>query len=211
MESRKISDNSIWTAVATAAILWFIMFSPWTAPLVNFWYTMTAAAIILTTLATCFCREWIKDIRLNNTQITLGITIATILWGVFWIGDKVSQWIFSFARPQVDMIYSIKSGTSPILVGILLIAIIGPAEEIFWRGYVQRSLTKRWNANIGFIVTLALYTLIHIWSMNFMLVMAALVVGGCWGLLYRLKPQWLTALVISHAVWDACAFVVFPF
>lgn len=211
MESRKISDNRIWTAVATAAILWFIMFSPWTAPLVNFWYTMTAAAIILTTLATCFCREWIKDIRLNNTQITLGITIATILWGVFWIGDKVSQWIFSFARPQVDMIYSIKSGTSPILVGILLIAIIGPAEEIFWRGYVQRSLTKRWNANIGFIVTLALYTLIHIWSMNFMLVMAALVVGGCWGLLYRLKPQWLTALVISHAVWDACAFVVFPF
>ncbi len=211
MESRKISDNSIWTAVATAAILWFIMFSPWTAPLVNFWYTMTAAAIILTTLATCFCREWIKDIRLNNTQITLGITIATVLWGVFWIGDKVSQWIFSFARPQVDMIYSIKSGTSPILVGILLIAIIGPAEEIFWRGYVQRSLTKRWNANIGFIVTLALYTLIHIWSMNFMLVMAALVVGGCWGLLYRLKPQWLTALVISHAVWDACAFVVFPF
>ncbi len=211
MESRKISDNCIWTAVATAAILWFIMFSPWTAPLVNFWYTMTAAAIILTTLATCFCREWIKDIRLNNTQITLGITIATVLWGVFWIGDKVSQWIFSFARPQVDMIYSIKSGTSPILVGILLIAIIGPAEEIFWRGYVQRSLTKRWNANIGFIVTLALYTLIHIWSMNFMLVMAALVVGGCWGLLYRLKPQWLTALVISHAVWDACAFVVFPF
>lgn len=211
MESRKISDNSIWTAVATAAILWFIMFSPWTAPLVNFWYTMTAAAIILTTLATCFCREWIKDIRLNNTQITLGITIATVLWGVFWIGDKVSQWIFSFARPQVDMIYSIKSGTSPILVGILLIAIIGPAEEIFWRGYVQRSLTKRWNANIGFIVTLALYTLIHIWSMNFMLVMAALIVGGCWGLLYRLKPQWLTALVISHAVWDACAFVVFPF
>ncbi len=211
MESRKISDNRIWTAVATAAILWFIMFSPWTAPLVNFWYTMTAAAIILTTLATCFCHEWIKDIRLNNTQITLGITIATVLWGVFWIGDKVSQWIFSFARPQVDMIYSIKSGTSPILVGILLIAIIGPAEEIFWRGYVQRSLTKRWNANIGFIVTLALYTLIHIWSMNFMLVMAALVVGGCWGLLYRLKPQWLTALVISHAVWDACAFVVFPF
>lgn len=211
METRKNSDNRIWIAVITAAILWFIMFSPWTAPMVNFWYTMTASAIILTTLATCFCREWTKDIHLTATQITLGITIAAMLWGVFWTGDKVSQWIFNFARPQVDMIYSMKNGTSPILVGILLLTIIGPAEEIFWRGYVQRSLTKRWNANTGFIVTLALYTLIHIWSMNFMLIMAALVVGGCWGLLYRLKPQWLTALIISHAVWDTCAFVVFPF
>ena len=43
-----------------------------------------------------------------------------------------------------------------------------------------------------------------------MLVMAALVAGFVWGLLYRLRPDWLPALIISHAVWDACVFVVFP-
>lgn len=211
MKSTKITDQRLWIAIATATILWFIMFSPWTAPKVNFWYTMTASAIILTTLAACFCREWIKEIRFTPSQVFIGLALAAVLWMVFWTGDKVSQWLFSFARPQVDLIYGMKTGTSPILIGALLVAIIGPAEEIYWRGYVQRRLTERWNANIGFIATLALYTMIHVWSMNFMLVMAALVVGACWGLLYRLKPQWLTALVISHAVWDTCAFVLFPF
>ncbi len=211
MASTESKYQHLWIAVITAAILWFVMFSPWTAPHINFWYTMTASAIILTTLATCFCREWFKDIKFTPTQIGLGLGIAAVLWCAFWIGDKVSQWMFCFARPQVDIIYGMKTGTSPVVIGILLICIIGPAEEIFWRGYVQRRLSQRWNANIGFVTTLALYTIIHIWSMNFMLVMAALVVGACWGLLYRLRPQWLTALVVSHAVWDACAFVFFPF
>ena len=149
--------------------------------------------------------------RPTASQLVLGLVIALVLWCVFWVGDKVSQLLFSFARPQVDMIYGMKSGTASALIGVLLLLVIGPAEEIFWRGYVQRRLSQRWNVNVGFVVTLALYTLIHVWSFNFMLLMAALVVGAFWGLLYRLRPQWLTALVISHAVWDACAFVFFPF
>ena len=63
---------------------------------------------------------------------------------------------------------------------------------------------------MGFALTLIIYALVHIWSLNFMLVMAALVAGFVWGLLYRLRPDWLPALIISHAVWDACVFVVFP-
>ena len=211
MESAKINDSRVWIAVAVAAVLWFVMFSPWTAPMVNFWYAMTASAVILVILSTCFFRQWLADIRPTASQLALGLVIALVLWCVFWVGDKVSQLLFSFARPQVDMIYGMKSGTASALIGVLLLLVIGPAEEIFWRGYVQRRLSQRWNDNVGFVVTLALYTLIHVWSFNFMLLMAALVVGAFWGLLYRLRPQWLTALVISHAVWDACAFVFFPF
>jgi len=40
--------------------------------------------------------------------------------------------------------------------------------------------------------------------------MAALVVGGIWGLAYRLYPHKLGALIVSHAVWDVAVFVVFP-
>ena len=43
-----------------------------------------------------------------------------------------------------------------------------------------------------------------------LLIMAAAVAGGVWGLLYWLKPDWLPALVVSHALWDAAVFVVFP-
>lgn len=211
MKSDKIITVRLWGLIAVAAGLWFVMFSPWTAPHINFWYTMTTSAVVLTTLATLSCRECVTTLRFTPGQIVAGVAIAAVLWGVFWVGDKVSQLLFSFARPQVDMIYGMKSGTASALIGALLLLVIGPAEEIFWRGYVQRRLSQRWNVNVGFVVTLALYTLIHVWSFNFMLLMAALVVGAFWGLLYRLRPQWLTALVISHAVWDACAFVLFPF
>ena len=139
-----------------------------------------------------------------------GILIAAVLWGVFWLGDKVSSFLFGFARPQVDMIYGIKGGTSPWLLSALLLLLIGPAEELFWRGYVQNTLSSRWNPDTGAALTLAAYTLVHVPSMNFMLVMASLTAGAVWGLLYRFFPERLWALVISHALWDAAVFVWFP-
>jgi membrane protease YdiL (CAAX protease family) len=111
----------------------------------------------------------------------------------------------------VELIYGIKGGTSPTVIGLLLLFIIGPGEEIFWRGYIQRRLSARFSPNTGFLLATAAYTLIHVASLNFMLIMAAMVGGIAWGGLYRLMPQHFTAIVISHALWDAAAFVWLPF
>ena len=196
-----------------AAGLWFYMFSPWTAGLTNFWYTMTASALILILMAWSLGRDSqfsIFNFQFSSRQLLLGIALAAALWGVFWVGDKLSSLMFGFARGQVDSIYGMKTGIQPWIIALLLLFIIGPAEELFWRGFVQQQLSSHWGENWGFVVTTAIYTLIHLWSFNFMLIMAALVCGIVWGGLYRLQPKWLPALVVSHAVWDACVFVVFP-
>ena len=197
--------------VILAAVLWFIMFSPWTAPHVNFWLTMTCAGIILSSYAVWADRNLpAYKIHLGWKDLGLGILIAVVLWGVFWTGDKLSQLMFGFARGQVDLIYAMRDGENPAVISLLLLLIIGPAEEFFWRGYLQRNLSEKWNPNIGFIVTLLLYTMIHLPKMNFMLIMAAMVAGAIWGLLYRFFPERLGALIISHALWDAAVFVWFP-
>ena len=206
-------------AAAVAALLWFLMFSPWTAQHLPFWPSMAISSCILLTLSWLLFPRWCEGFRLAFAQVCLGIAIAAVLWGVFWVGDRLSSMWFSFARPQVDSIYALKSGASRWWLAAQLLLLTGPAEEIFWRGCLQRaigqslaasgrkeSLARLWAA----LITLAVYTLIHIWSFNFMLIMAALVAGGIWGLLYYLKPQWLPALVVSHALWDAAVFVVFP-
>ena len=136
--------------------------------------------------------------------------MAAVLWGVFWTGDKVSAMLFDFARPQVDAIYGIKQGASPWLLSVLMVALIGPAEEIYWRGYVQRTLSARLGANAGYAVATLCYALVHAGSCNFMLAMAALVAGVVWGGLYRLFPERFSAIVVSHALWDAAVFVWFP-
>lgn len=207
---QKMDGAKVTVAIAVAAVLWFVMFSPWTSPHVNFWIAMGCSAVVLTTMASCFCPAIWKSGRFRISDIAYGLGIAAVLWAIFWVGDKASSAILGFARPQVDMIYGIKGGTSPWLLSVLLLFLIGPAEEMFWRGYVQRTLSALWNADTGAAVTLAAYTLVHLPSGNFMLVAAAFTAGAVWGLLYRLFPDRLWAIVISHAVWDAAVFVWFP-
>ena len=202
-------------ALAVAALLWFYMFSPWTAGLTNFWLTMTASAVILTSLALLFSPEKLTRVEKPLWQVLAGVLIALLLWGVFWTGDKVSSWLFDFARPEVDSIYSMKTGLPTAVIAALLLLVIGPAEEFFWRGYVQRTMGKLFEGrkspqDKAFVVTAVIYALVHVWSLNFMLVMAALVAGVVWGLLYRLRPQMLPALIVSHALWDALVFVWMP-
>lgn len=203
-------------AIGTAALLWFYMFSPWTDGWPNFWVVMSCSAVILTTLGLSFTpdRKELLKIEKPALQVLAGIVIAFALWGIFWIGDKVSSWMFAFARPEVDSVYAMKNGLPTWLIAVLLLCLIGPAEELFWRGYVQRTMGRILGGknpeDKAFILTAVIYALVHIWSFNFMLVMAALVAGLVWGLIYRLRPQALPALIISHALWDALVFVLLP-
>ena len=203
-------------AITTAALLWFYMFSPWTCGWPNFWIVMTFSAVILTTLGLTFTTDRKDLLKIGRplVQVLAGIAIAFALWGIFWIGDKVSAWMFAFARPEVDSVYAMKEGLPAWLIAVLLLCLIGPAEELFWRGYVQRTMCRIFGGkrpeDKAFILTAVIYALVHIWSFNFMLVMAALVAGLVWGLIYRLRPQALPALIVSHALWDALVFILLP-
>lgn len=171
---------------------------------------MTGSALILFTAVNFVFPEWKKQIHCSVPDIIWGIAIATALWVIFWIGDKVSAWMFDFARPQVDTIYGMKTGESGWLLSVLLLFIIGPAEEIFWRGYVQNRLSRKIGGDKGFLIATACYTLVHIGSLNFMLIMASMVAGMTWGLIYRFFPQRFAAIILSHALWDAAVFIWFP-
>jgi uncharacterized protein len=196
--------------ILLAAVLWTLMFSPLTAPYLNFWWMMTGSAATLSLLAALFNKGWRNSLKVDFTNVAIGVAVAALLWSIFWVGDKLSSLLFNFAGQQVDLIYAMKSGESPWLLSLLMIFIIGPAEEFFWRGYVQRAFSERWNPNIGFAVATLLYTLVHVGSCNFMLIMAALTAGVVWGLFYRLFPSKFAAIIISHALWDAAVFIWFP-
>ena len=203
-------------AILAAALLWFYLFSPWTHGAPNFWIVMSFSAVALMSLGLGFTPDRKELLKVERPVIQLigGIILAFALWGVFWVGDKASAWLFDFARPLVENVYSMKAGLPQWLIGLLLVFLIGPAEELFWRGYVQRTMTRLFGgkhpADLAFLVTAAIYALVHIWSFNFMLVMAALVAGVVWGFIYRLCPKALPALVVSHALWDVLVFIILP-
>ena len=196
--------------VLLAFALWFFLFSPWTKGMVNFWIAISLASLVLSIIALSRRKQIISELNINWQSIVAGIFIAAALWGVFWIGDKVTSMMFDFEKSQVASIYSMRDGHSKWLIAMLLLLIMGPAEEIFWRGYLQKTLQTIINPNAGFVTGVVLYALAHLWSFNFMLIMAALVAGSVWGAIYRFLPKSLPALIISHSLWDVMVFVVFP-
>ena len=90
-----------------------------------------------------------------------------------------------------------------------LAAVIGPAEELYWRGLVQEELTRRLGPVRGAAAAAAIYGGAHVATGNPTLVGAATVAGGAWSALAALGVP-MPALVVSHVVWDIWIFLVRP-
>jgi len=203
--------SSLLLPIIVAVGLWFIMFSPWTAPYLNFWLSMLFSASVLLVMSFCLGKDWKAQFSVNVHAVLTGIFSAILLWGIFYIGNFFSNLLFDFARPQVHNIYGLRDGNSHSLIALELLFIIGPAETVFWQGLVQRKMMDATGAWKGFVITTLIYALAHVWAFNFILLMAALVCGAFWGLMYMtLKPRNLVPLLISHAVWDVMVFILFP-
>jgi membrane protease YdiL (CAAX protease family) len=202
--------KSGWLLVAIAAIFWFILFSPWTSDAVPFWWGMFFAAGCLAIAALIIDRRDIAErYAFKPKYIAIGLASALLLYLIFLIGDKVATFILPFSRRQIESVYSTRSQASPLVIAALLLFWIGPAEEIFWRGFLQKRLMVRYGEWEGVALGSLVYAGVHIWSLNAMLFMTAFLCGLFWGALYRqYKSLWL--VIISHAVWDVIIFVILP-
>ncbi len=172
---------------------------------------MSASAGTLAAVALWLNRRVLAELfRWKPAWIVWGLGSALVLYGAFWLGDSLARSMFDFAPEQVGRIYGLRAGRSPWRIGLLLFFLIGPAEEIYWRGFLQRTLEIRLSGALsGWLVAASVYGLIHVWALNFMLFMAALLCGLFWGLLfYWTRNLWPG--MISHAVWDVMIFLLLP-
>jgi hypothetical protein len=195
---------------ALATFFWFLMFSPWTAPHLNFWLVMAMATAVLAGLGIWFQKDRLRKIYpFKLSHVAIGLASAGILYAIFWVGNVVSTQLFHFAKPEIAGIYSTRAQASPLTIGLLLLLWVGPAEEIFWRGFVQERLYGRHGRIGGYLVASIVYAAIHVFGFNFMLFMASLICGLFWGAMYlRYRSVWPG--LISHAVWDVLIFVIIP-
>lgn len=190
---------------ATAA--WLVLFG---IKAMNFWWGMAVAAGILALWSIYFAREYrarLFDLQLKH--LLWGVLSAALLYLIFYVGNAVSTRILPFAPGQINSIYGNRAQLDPLVIGLLLFFWIGPAEEIFWRGMVQRILSQYFGANAGWLMGALIYAGVHIWAGNFVLFMAALIAGLFWGYIYkRFGSLWPG--IISHSIWDVVIFLLLP-
>lgn len=192
-----------------AAFFWWVIFGK---EAVNFWLGMSVATSTLAALSLIlggrdFRRSLLKFP--GSTTFWLGLASAVALYAVFEVGYFCSRLLFSTSPEEVSNIYTIRSKANPFVISLVLLFITSPCEEIFWRGFLQRWAVGRFGLVAGWILSTLLYAAVHIASGNWMLVMAAMVAGAFWGLLYLLTQN-LWICILSHAFWTVLIFILIP-
>jgi membrane protease YdiL (CAAX protease family) len=206
--------RTTWAITLIAGVLFTPLFMTQGLGRFDFWWWMSTNLTILLVLVIIFDRHWWSEIRIDIKHRTLskvgfGVLSALFLYIVFYVGNIVSRQIFSFAQSGIENVYAFKSGVSPFRIAVLMILLIGPGEELFWRGFLQRRLQMEQGRWRGFIIATSIYTLVHLASGNAMLILAAGLCGLFWGFLYVQKGSILLNIV-SHTVWDVAIFLLFP-
>jgi membrane protease YdiL (CAAX protease family) len=199
--------NNIFAAITliAAAILWYILF---VIKPINFWIEMGISILIL--VAAAFTIGGIPKLeRITLRHIIIGVISAGVLYLIFFVGNIISGYLFPFKDAQILSVYSNKSQGNLFLISLALLFIIGPGEEIYWRGFIQKTFSKTLGENKGYFLAALLYAGVHITTGNFMLIIAALVCGLFWGWIYK-KEKSLVPVIISHALWDVTIFVLLP-
>ncbi|GFZ33826.1 abortive infection protein [Clostridium zeae] len=208
MGELKRNEKLAISSLVVVPLLWFVIFvvKPF-----NFWGEMSIAILFLGSIAVVADRKLLSQSlkKLTLRNILVGIGSAIILYFIFYVGNIVSGYLFPFKDAQITSVYSNRSQGSSVFIGFLLLFIIGPGEEIYWRGFIQNTLSKKFGENKGYIIATLLYAGVHIITFNFMLVVAALVCGVFWGWIYK-KERSIVTIIISHALWDLIIFVLFP-
>ncbi len=193
----------IWGAVLLAAVCWAFTFG-WAGG--NFWIKIGISVLLV-----CgYSLLWQKPrIPFRARSLLWGLLSAAALYAIFFAGNFLAPLILPGAPHEVGGIYSLGAGTGKWRVFLLLLLVTGPGEEIFWRGFLQGRLMKKYGALPGYMTATLVYAGVHVFSFNLMLVFAALIAGAFWGALYLWKKD-LLIQIVSHSVWSAVIFAVLP-
>ncbi len=150
-----------------------------------------------------------RGVRIGPGAVALGLASAAGLYGTFKVGDAFARRFVPGGDAEIRDIYTLRTLRPRSEIAARLATIIGPAEELFWRGLVQSAFMARFGRWRGAALAASAYGGVHIVTGNFTLFGAAGIAGAYWCALYAAGLP-LGALVVSHVTWDVWIFLVQP-
>ena len=174
----------------------------------RFWHRMTLTGLNLGGLALLTSRP-ARRTRVGPTEVAMGLASAAALYGTFRVGDVFARRFVPGGDAQIRDIYTLRTIRPREEIALRLATVIGPAEELFWRGLVQEALMARYGRWHGAALAAMAYGGVHVVTGNFTLFGAAGIAGAHWCALYAAGVP-LGALVVSHVTWDVWIFLIQP-
>ena len=206
-ESRVDGPGAVALAVALAAAGGAFA-ATFRGPRASFWSRMTLTGLGLGSLALMTSGP-ARRARLRWWHVPIGLASAAILYVTFQIGDRFARRFVPSGDREIREIYDLRTLRPKGEIATRLATIIGPAEELFWRGLVQSALMRRYGRWSGAALAAMAYGGVHVVSGNFTLLGAAGIAGAHWSALYAAGVP-LGALIVSHVAWDVWIFLIQP-
>jgi membrane protease YdiL (CAAX protease family) len=174
----------------------------------RFWQRMTATGATLGGLALVADAD-LRRARIRARDVALGVASAAGLYGVFRVGDRAARRIMPKGSEEIDEVYALRALRPRGEIAARLALVIGPAEELFWRGFVLRRMQRRYGRWRGAAAAAVAYGGAHVVTANATLTGAAGTAGAYWSALAAAGLP-MGSLVVSHVAWDIWIFLVQP-
>lgn len=174
----------------------------------RFWQRMTRTGLALGSLAALTDPD-LRRPRVGVRDVALGLGSAAGLYAIFQAGDRLARKVLPSGGQEIGDIYALQHLRPRAELVARLGLVIGPAEELFWRGFVQRRLARRVGRWPAAALASGSYGGAHIVTTNLTLTGAASVAGAYWSTLAALGAP-MSALIVSHVAWDIWIFLVAP-
>jgi membrane protease YdiL (CAAX protease family) len=174
----------------------------------RFWHRMTSTGLVLGTLALATERD-LRRTRVHLSDVVLGLASAGALYAIFGVGDRMARRLVPGGGEQIEEMYALRELRPTGELAGRLALVIAPAEELFWRGLVQRRLARRLGPWPAAAAATAAYAGAHVVTGNVTLTGAAGVAGAFWSALAAAGMP-MGALIACHAAWDIWIFLIAP-
>jgi membrane protease YdiL (CAAX protease family) len=177
--------------------------------ILNVWYRMAAAGLVLSVLALRYADVgWRELYRPSLRHLLTGIAAAFVLYAGGWaVVRALREW--PAAAAQIAGVYGWKNAV-PGATALPLLLLIVFAEEIVWRGAVGLPFAARWGPWRGTLIAGVAFAAAHIPMGVPVLVLAALAAGTFWSALVAKTRSGVPALV-SHLLWDFAVLFWLPY
>ncbi|MCS7136689.1 MAG: type II CAAX endopeptidase family protein [Nitrososphaerota archaeon] len=189
--------------VLPAYPLWLVVFR---TEFLNFWARILIAVSLLILIAFVGRPGLLESRpRIKLRMILLGIASGLLFYWLLYFGYLIFKPLVIGGAEEV---YALRHEAPRELIALILI-FTSFGEEIYWRGFVQQELQERLGGIRGLLSASAIYSSVHVWTLNLPLMFIALVMGLCWGAIY-LKTKSLQSVILSHIIWTELVFVFLP-
>ncbi|WP_391120578.1 CPBP family intramembrane glutamic endopeptidase [Psychrobacillus sp. L3] len=172
----------------------------------EFWYFYTFTILFLMSIAYFYTK--IKDEVKTIRYILLGISFGMLLYAIIAFGYKIIHILPILSTTSIDHFIT-KFAPSTISEYLLLLILIAPGEELFWRGYIQQQLKRWFKPSYSVVISAALFSLSLVFSGFWLGVLGSFVVGIILGYLYEWKKS-MQLIILAHITMLVLLFLVFP-